>query len=764
AWLAAWAGVLRHGALRPFREHSAPERALLIEATAVLLFLTARSVPESTAAFFGIDLVIAAPVMAFLGAAALARAPATRPADAAAPAPPRRVLACAFACHPPASAGFTGGEDLLGWEMARQLARRDEVWLLTDAANVPAIEAALRDAPEPRLRVVPVALPRVLDPLRRVQGGIQLHAYLWQWRALATAERLHASVGFDVFQHLTYANDWMASPIGAQLTGVPFVRGPGGGAHRVPRAFLRGRGLRFRLAQRWRSAFQSLLRADPAFTRGQERASALLLCNREALDALPERWRSKAHAFPVNGIAPSELAPEGAPRPGPFTAIAVGKLLPIKGFDLALRAFAGLAPHAPEARLVLIGDGPERARLERLADDLGIAPQVAFRGWRPRAEALQGMREAHCLLFPSLRDGGGAVVVEAMAQGVPCIVLDLAGPATHVTPETGFKVPAGTPEQATRDMAEALRALHADPALRARLGEAARRRAEERYLWDRLGDRLAAVHDAVLPPRAGPRRAGAFDVLGTAVSAVRMEDALGFVARCIDEGLREHVCVCSVNMVMTARKDPELRRALDTAGLVVPDGSPLTRAGERRGLRIGRVRGTDLVHAVSARAAQEGWRCYFLGGAQGVPERVAAELQRRYPGLQVAGACSPPFRDLTPDEDEALLADIAKSGADVLWVGLGCPKQERWMLAHRGRAEVPVMLGVGAAFDFLAGTKREAPRWMRHAGLEWLWRFGQEPVRLWKRVFVEGPQFVALTRFQELREPAHAPPEPRQET
>lgn len=236
-----------------------------------------------------------------------------------------------------------------------------------------------------------------------------------------------------------------------------------------------------------------------------------------------------------------------------------------------------------------------------------------------------------------------------------------------------------------------------------------------------------------------------FDVLGTPVSAVTLDETVDIIDGWIQDDSREHVCCCSVNMVLTARDDAGLRRALDTAGLVTPDGFPLTMIGHRRATsEVGRVRGTDVTLRTCQRAAEEGHSVFFYGGAPGVPEEMADRLRGRFPGLEVAGTRSPPFRPLTPEEDREEIDRINGASPDVLFVGLGCPKQERWVVDHREALEVPVQIAVGAAFDFIAGTKPEAPDAVQRLGAEWAWRFLSEPKRLWPRVFVDGPKFATL--------------------
>ncbi|MCG7592779.1 WecB/TagA/CpsF family glycosyltransferase [Mycobacterium sp. PSTR-4-N] len=158
---------------------------------------------------------------------------------------------------------------------------------------------------------------------------------------------------------------------------------------------------------------------------------------------------------------------------------------------------------------------------------------------------------------------------------------------------------------------------------------------------------------------------------------------------------------------------------------------------------MSRVYGPDLMLGVLRRAEEEGWSSFFYGGKEGVPELLAERLQRQFPNLKVAGTYSPPFRALTPVEDEAIINRINASQADLVWVGLSTPKQERWMASHRGSLTAPVLLGVGAAFDFHADLMPQAPGWMQRSGLEWLFRLMKEPRRLWKRYMRNNPAFVA---------------------
>ena len=241
------------------------------------------------------------------------------------------------------------------------------------------------------------------------------------------------------------------------------------------------------------------------------------------------------------------------------------------------------------------------------------------------------------------------------------------------------------------------------------------------------------------------------NILGMGISAINMEMALDSIEDWIARRESHYVCVTPVHSVMEYRKDPNLRRICSASGLTTPDGMPLVWLCRLKGHRhVDRVYGPDLMLALCERSVTRGYRHFFYGGAEGVPEQLAANLQHRFPGLTIVGTYSPPFRPLTPEEDDQAVQMINEASPDVVWVGLGSPKQERWMAAHISRVKAPVIIGVGAAFDFLTGRKRQAPRWMQRNGLEWLFRLLTEPRRLWRRYLVNNPLFILLVLAQAL--------------
>ncbi|MBL7161895.1 MAG: WecB/TagA/CpsF family glycosyltransferase [Anaerolineales bacterium] len=242
------------------------------------------------------------------------------------------------------------------------------------------------------------------------------------------------------------------------------------------------------------------------------------------------------------------------------------------------------------------------------------------------------------------------------------------------------------------------------------------------------------------------------NILGVNVSAINMDQALGAIAGWIESRQSQYVCVTPAHGIMECQRNPELRGIFNKSGLTTPDGMSIVWLLKLRGhSHVGRVYGPDLMEAVCqlSLAARAGWRHYFYGSAPGVVEMLVTRLKERFPGLQVVGAHSPPFRPLTDEEDRAIIQEINAADPDIVWVGISTPKQEQWMASHLDQLSAPVLIGVGAAFDFLAGHKSQAPLWIQRSGLEWLFRLVSEPRRLWRR-YAEYPYFVWLVIAQML--------------
>jgi N-acetylglucosaminyldiphosphoundecaprenol N-acetyl-beta-D-mannosaminyltransferase len=241
-----------------------------------------------------------------------------------------------------------------------------------------------------------------------------------------------------------------------------------------------------------------------------------------------------------------------------------------------------------------------------------------------------------------------------------------------------------------------------------------------------------------------PARVG---VVGVPLAVIDYEQTLGWMDAMVRARRRGYICACNVHTVMASREDAELRAALvSPLALNVPDGQPLAWAINALGNSLSdRVYGPELMARAFARSATDGGHRFYLYGGrdQDALVQLGVSLRRRFPGVNIVGGYAPPFRPLTPEERAAIIEEINESEADVVWVGIGVPKQEKWMASMRPDLAAPVLVGVGAAFDFHAGLVPQAPPWLQDVGLEWAYRLVQEPRRLWRRYLRYNPRFVA---------------------
>ena len=406
---------------------------------------------------------------------------------------PLNILLSAYACEPD-----KGSEPGIGWNHALQLARRHEVWVITRANNRAPIEDALRASPQPSLHPVYHDPPSWLTWWKKGGRGVQVYYYLWQLSAYFVARKVQSSVAVDVTQHITFGRYWVPSLL--PLLGRPFVWGPIGGADSVPRSFRRSLSPRGRLLNLARDLVRRLADLDPLVRLCAKRSALALATTPATAERLRRLGASEVRLMPAVGLPEADVEalaryptePEGAVR-----FMSVGNLLHWKGFEYGLRGFA--AADLGAAEFVVVGDGPERRRLESVAFRLGIAERVRFLGRLPRERVLAELRDCHALVHPSLHDSGGWVCLEAMAAGRPVVCLDLGGPAVLVDDGAGFRIPARTPEEAVRLLAEAMRKIALDPPARASLGERGRSLVAREYSWDRRGDALERAYREALP-------------------------------------------------------------------------------------------------------------------------------------------------------------------------------------------------------------------------------------------------------------------------
>jgi glycosyltransferase involved in cell wall biosynthesis len=405
-----------------------------------------------------------------------------------------RVLLSAYACEP-----GKGSEPGVGWNWARQLARWDEIWVLTRANNRGPIEQALATEAIDGAHFVFYDLPRWLRFWKKQQRGIRLYYYLWQVGAYFQARALHRKVNFDVAHHVTFVKYWMPSLL--SLLPIPLVWGPVGGGESMPRSFRGILSWRGRVYETLRDIARAIGERDP-LVRLTARRAALTLATTEASRArLIALGCRHVRVYGESGLAEQDIGELTRMRrrtDSPFRLLSSGNLLHLKGFELSLRAFAKVVEDGLPCEYWLLGDGPERRRLESLAAQLGVKDRVVFWGRLKRDQALEKLADCEVLVHPSLHDSGGWVCLEAMAAGRPIICLDLGGPGFQVTEATGIKVAALTPAQVVSDMVTAIKRISQDVELRTHLADGGRKRVREEFTWGRKGELMRQTYCALV--------------------------------------------------------------------------------------------------------------------------------------------------------------------------------------------------------------------------------------------------------------------------
>jgi glycosyltransferase involved in cell wall biosynthesis len=410
-----------------------------------------------------------------------------------------KVLVSAYACEP-----GKGSEQEVGWKWVGQIARFHEAWVITRANNREPIERALAKEPLPNVHWIYFDLPWWARFWKKGQRGVHLYYYLWQVGAYFTGKRLHREVSFDIAHHLTFGIDWISSFLA--FLPVPFVWGPIVGAQSVDASFRRTWPWKAQMQEQLRTWVRQFSRVDPLMRWAARKVVLGVASTPEAAEHLFHLGCKEVVLHPSVGMSSRDIETLSCARLPKETHsgvrfVSVGNLLAFKGFRLALKAFAEVQDRFPQAEWWIIGDGPERAWLMRLADQLDIKDKVHFWGWMPRQEVMTRLLECDVLVYPCLRGAISMACLEAMVVGHPVLCLDRGGPALQVTEETGFKVSAITPEQVVNDLREAMLLLASNPDYRMRMGEAARRRVIEYFDWDRKGEWLREVYQEIVGRR-----------------------------------------------------------------------------------------------------------------------------------------------------------------------------------------------------------------------------------------------------------------------
>lgn len=416
---------------------------------------------------------------------------------------PPRILLSAYACEPE-----KGSEPGVGWNFAQQVAEEYEVWVITRANNRSAIEAGLSQAPNDRLHFVYYDLPSWARWWKKGKRGVQLYYYLWQISIYRVARKLHAEVQFDLAHHLTFGKYW--SPSFISLLPIPFIWGPVGGGESAPRAFWASLGARGTMFEIARESARYFAEFDPFVRLTIKRSWLTLAKTSETALRLNNLGAGRVTLLGESALSREEwhrcsidFREEELPH---FKFISIGNFLPLKGFSLGLHAFAIALQQLGEHRLKnaeywLVGDGPDLQRLRSLSDRLGISSGVKFWGRLSREDTLKKLAECHVLVHPSLHDSGGWVCLEAMAAGKPVICLDLGGPATQVTDETGFKVFPGNPTQVIQDIAAAMGQLATNAEHRRQKETSARNLIASNFLWEHKKSFLCGQYSEIMEQR-----------------------------------------------------------------------------------------------------------------------------------------------------------------------------------------------------------------------------------------------------------------------
>jgi len=403
-----------------------------------------------------------------------------------------RVLLSAYACHPTA-----GSDDAVAWGWATQLARQGvEVWVLTRELNRPAIEAYLEQSGDmPGLHFAYHENHALMPILRRLRARFRyFYYYAWQYGAYRHAAGLHQKFHFNVVHHVTWVQGRSPSFMGR--LGIPFILGPLAGGEAAPWPLRGVLGLRQWTVDLIRDIWTLLARVDPLVRRTYRQASHIYVATPDSLSLVPAFARPRARVQLAIAFEPSARMPVRVDAPGPgLKLLYVGRFLGLKGMELGLAAFAQLAQAHPASRLTLVGSGPEEQRWRRRAERLGIADKLEWIAWLPREDVETLYAKYDALLFPSLHDSGGLVILEAMSAGLPVVCLDLGGPGVIVDETCGIKIKVNKRSQGEveTDLGNALLQLCKDADLFNRLSSGAMSRSSQ-YSWNQICANVYATH------------------------------------------------------------------------------------------------------------------------------------------------------------------------------------------------------------------------------------------------------------------------------
>ena len=400
-----------------------------------------------------------------------------------------KVLLSTYSCFP-----CQTSEPGNAWRTINEALKEHEVWaVICDNHHYRELtEPWLAKNPLPNFHPIFFELPPPLSWLAPPAATNALHYHLWQGRLRRQVRDLHAKIKFDLVHHVTYGRYW--SPSGLRELNLPFIWGPVGAAETPPRAFVSALPLRYRLSEVARDGARNFCERSTALRATAAAATIAIGVTRETCAALKRLGARRVEQMPQMALTEKDLAQFAAlpaPPPGPLRAICVGRHVHWKGFYLAIRAFAQFAKNNSAAELWIVNDGPFRGELEKTAANSGVAARVKFLGTLPKyADVLEKLGQSHVLLHPALHEGFGNVCLEAMAAGRPVACLDIGGPASQITPETGFAAPATNPAEAVAALAGFLEKIDRDRALLATMSAAARAHVQKNFTMRQINETM----------------------------------------------------------------------------------------------------------------------------------------------------------------------------------------------------------------------------------------------------------------------------------
>ncbi len=401
------------------------------------------------------------------------------------------VLISAYSCEP-----GKGSEPGVGWHLALEISKGAKVWVIARRTNRESIEQELSKIEHNNLNFIYYDLPKSLSFWKKGNKGLYLYYFFWQIGAFSVVKKQLKKIRPDLVHHLTFGSIW--APTFIHLLGLPFVWGPIGGGESVPRTFRRTFLLKEKIKEYIRDVLKASLAINPFIICVLKKASAIIVKTEDTLKIIPKKYKNKTFKMIETGCQPLNISLGKSKVNDKIIIISIGRLISWKGIRLGILAFSEASKRKENLELWIIGDGPDRKKLEKLVYKERLSEKVFFTGYLPRNIVFDKLLSAHIYLHPSLKDGGPWPLFEAMECGLPIICLDAGGVSDIVTDEIGIKLTPIKEDQVIRDISNAILKLANNEDLRNKMGEAAKKRADEIYTWQRKGQEIIKIYNLIL--------------------------------------------------------------------------------------------------------------------------------------------------------------------------------------------------------------------------------------------------------------------------